>query len=320
MAPNENKCLWMLKGVSCILVILYHCPIPGLIGDGIIYALRFPIPIFLMISGYYSFGKETYLTSALKMLRLLIFGELVSAAVVEILYILGLSNSNPFDLLTHTNIIKTLFLGSFFNGTLWYLYAMFWGWILFYIASKFTYGFFVLKCSILPLLVIHIFGRILVTKYSDINEYVFLFRSCILFVIPFFMIGRFIAEHQEILLQKLSGMKSFILLFIGTSLIVLEYVIWKQFMDLQVSTIFISVGLFIFALQHKEYAPSKLLVQIGHISTYVYLFHIPVISLLKPVLQKILSDTVTANILPYLVIIFTVFLSYGYTSLLKKIK
>ena len=42
----ENDCLWMVKGVASIIVILFHCPIEGILGEGIIYALRFPIPIF----------------------------------------------------------------------------------------------------------------------------------------------------------------------------------------------------------------------------------------------------------------------------------
>ena len=51
----------MLKGIACIVVILFHCPISGIVGDAIIYAVRFPIPVFLMISGYYGFRKKNYL-------------------------------------------------------------------------------------------------------------------------------------------------------------------------------------------------------------------------------------------------------------------
>lgn len=320
MLKDENKCLWMLKGIACITVILFHCPIQGFIGDGIIYALRFPIPIFLMISGYYSFSKKSYLKSALKTLRLLIFGELITATTIWISFLTDMSNTNPLEIISQTNFIKVIFFGTVFNGTLWYLYAMFWGWLLFYIASKNTYGFFILKCSIIPLLLTHIFVRMFVTKYYDINKQVFLFRSTILFVIPFFMIGRLIAEHQHVILQKLSGIKSLILIFNGMFLTIIEYVVWKQFMDLQISTIFISIGLFIFSLQHPKFAPSKLLTQIGYMSSYVYLFHIPVIILLKPILLKSFSDTVTTNIMPYLVITITISISYIYTKITKKIK
>ena len=58
---KDNKLLWILKGISCIIVILFHCPLAGIAGDVIIYSMRFPIPVFLMISGYYSFRKNNYL-------------------------------------------------------------------------------------------------------------------------------------------------------------------------------------------------------------------------------------------------------------------
>lgn len=48
-----------LKGISCIFVIFLHCRFPGMVGDIIIYACRFPVPIFFMISGYYCYAKES---------------------------------------------------------------------------------------------------------------------------------------------------------------------------------------------------------------------------------------------------------------------
>ena len=56
----ENDCLWMIKGISSIIVILFHCPIEGILGEGIIYALRFPIPIFFMSTGSFLYRKADY--------------------------------------------------------------------------------------------------------------------------------------------------------------------------------------------------------------------------------------------------------------------
>lgn len=83
---KENKSLWMLKGIACIVVILFHCPISGIVGDAIIYAVRFPIPVFLMISGYYGFRKKNYLKYAKKTLLLIITGEVISAIVMEVCF------------------------------------------------------------------------------------------------------------------------------------------------------------------------------------------------------------------------------------------
>ena len=43
----ENKSINLLKGIACLIVVLLHCPFPGIVGDAIIYGIRFSVPIFL---------------------------------------------------------------------------------------------------------------------------------------------------------------------------------------------------------------------------------------------------------------------------------
>ena len=224
---EENRCLWMIKGIACLIVILFHCPIPTAIGDAIIYGLRFPIPIFLMISGYFSVGKESsFLKSAFKTIKLLFFGELISLLVLEALFLTGLSHTNPISILQQINWAKTIFYGSIFNGTLWYLYAMFWTWILFFVVSKLKHGFTILQYLTIPLLALHIGGRMYITINFDINQSVFLFRSTILFAVPFMMIGRIIAEKKDIILHKTIDLHILMIMALGLSLIVIEYILW----------------------------------------------------------------------------------------------
>lgn len=301
---KDNKTLWMLKGIACIIVILFHCPIPGIVGDMIIYAVRFPIPIFLMISGYYGFKKKNYLKYAKKTFLLILTGESISAVIMGICFLTGLSQTSPVQILINTNWIKTIFFGSIFNSTLWYLYAAFWGWILLYLLEKLSYGLKMLKWSIIPLLFVHVVGRMLVTKYGDITQQVFWFRSTILFVIPFFMIGMLIAEHKEKIIRKSCRILPIILIAVGMCLIIVEYIVWHQYMDLQVSTIFISVGLFVFAVRNPDFMSNDLLVYLGRISQYIYLLHIPVIMILKPLWEKLAVDFM--YILPWLVIATTI--------------
>ena len=117
---------------------------------------------------------------------------------------------------------------------------------------------------------------------------------------------------QKLILENMKGLQTIFLMAAGAFLIIIEYVIWHQFMDLQVSTIFVSVGMFLFALQYSDFAPSKLLIRIGHISQYVYIFHIPVIILLNAILVKHVPDAVAATVMPFLVILCTVLVSYGF--------
>ena len=312
---KENKSLWMLKGIACIVVILFHCPISGIVGDAIIYAVRFPIPVFLMISGYYGFRKKNYLKYAKKTLLLIITGEVISAIVMEVCFKLGLLKINPFQILANINWIKTIFFGSIFNSTLWYLYAAFWRWILLYLLEKFSHGLQMLKYCIIPLLIMHIAGRMLVMKYGNIQNQIFWFRSTILFVIPFLMIGMLIAEHTVRIKEENFGWIPIMLILVGLILIVVEYIIWHQYMDLQVSTVFVSVGLFMFAIRNPNYMENDILVYIGHISQYIYLLHMPIIIILKLLLEKIVPDCM--YLLPWVVIIVTIMVSAVYEKSIK---
>lgn len=80
---KENKCLNFMKGISCLTVVLLHCRIPGIIGDSIIYAMRFPVSIFFMISSYFCYYKDTeWIKKAqLKILKLLLWVEAIGRIV-----------------------------------------------------------------------------------------------------------------------------------------------------------------------------------------------------------------------------------------------
>lgn len=80
---KENKCLNFLKGISCLIVVLLHYPIPGIVGEGIIYGLRFSVPIFFMISGYFCYfhDAEWIKASQRKIIKLLVYSEIACALV-----------------------------------------------------------------------------------------------------------------------------------------------------------------------------------------------------------------------------------------------
>lgn len=317
---EENKCLFMLKGISCIIVVLLHCPLPGKIGEGIIYALRFPVPIFFMISGYYSFFKQDYFTRAKKMLIFIVQAELIAGIISLICFCMGQDQYNPLMILAKTNWLKTLLFGSVFNGTLWYLYAMFWGWIVFCLISKINKGFELLYWSVIPLLVFHVLARIYITEYSDIEKYIFLFRSAVLFGVPFLGIGRFIAEYKKMVAEGSKRIRGEVLILTGMFLMVIEYLLWHRYMDFQVSTFFTSVGLVVFALQHPGWNPLIICSKIGKdISKYIYILHMPLKMAMDSLFISVGIHLSSGWILPILLIGITVAVSYVFFKLKKKI-
>lgn len=64
----------LLKGIPYITVIFLHCAFPRILGEGIIYALRFPVPILFMVSRYFSYyGAEQWILSKMKSTLKMIF-------------------------------------------------------------------------------------------------------------------------------------------------------------------------------------------------------------------------------------------------------
>ncbi|MBR4083957.1 MAG: acyltransferase [Lachnospiraceae bacterium] len=295
MVVKKNQYIDLLKGISCIIVICLHCPFPGVVGDGIIYGLRFSVPVFFMISGYFSYSKseDWIIDKARYILKLLIFTELfyciwrfIQGCLFEGNTVHQILKENVIN----KNLIQVLFCGTLFNGTLWYLYAMFWTWIIIWFFRKrnlLNKMFFLVPL----LLIIQIFGRYYVQNNYDINRLVILFRNAITFGLPFTMLGIWIAKNKEELLQKISVPCNLCMVLVGFLLIVVEFFVVGQYMDTHISTVIIVVGLFLYAVrQNKEVSKYlKVFIRIGSVwYVWIYLLHIFVMEVLK-VLYRVLQ-------------------------------
>ncbi len=285
MPAKRNESLNVLKLISCVVVIFLHCPFPGKFGEMIIYALRFSVPVFFLISGYFSFQKpgEWY--------RKKIVTTLKTTAALELLYgifnflldcVAGQVPAAEFfnDFPRGWEFIKTLFFGSFFNGTLWYLYAAFWTWCILYLLHR--KGLMEKAVwAVPPLLFLHIFGRWYCQNHFSIDQLVFLFRSAILFGVPFALMGRFFARHREKIAEKLTVFRCLGIVFAGHVLIVVEFFLTGQYMDLHLSTVVIAAGLFLLALVKPECPRLRLMQFMGdRLSMWIYYDHLLVISLM----------------------------------------
>ena len=185
------------------------------------------------------------------------------------------------------NIIQTVFFGTIFNGTLWYLYAMFWTWIILFIFRK---AKIIHKCYFLipVLLFIQIFGRAYVQSNYDINEYVVWFRNMLTFGLPFALLGEWIAKNEKVILEKLSVKSNILVIFIGCLLIVVEFLLFTQYMDTHVSTVFIATGLFVLAIRQQREI-SHFLSGFAYIgarwSMWIYLVHMFVSQLIHMIFE-----------------------------------
>lgn len=286
MSEAKNQSINFLKGISCIIVILLHCPFPGVVGDLIIYAFRFSVPIFFMISGYFSIKKPDHwiLKKIKTTITMIVLFELLQG-VLQLIINVFYYRKNAFDFLlsldSFQHPVRTFFFGSFFNGPLWYLYAMFWTWLILYFIRRrglVKYSFY----AIPVLLALHIFGRYYIQNRWDIRQYVHLFRSGILFGLPFVLLGLWMATYREKILAHLSIFRCLALIFSGHVLIIIEYILSKQYMDLHVSTVVIAVGLFLLAIYRPSLPFTKPLAYLGEVySMWIYYLHSSCIVLIR---------------------------------------
>lgn len=281
-SAGQNASINTLKGISCLVVVWLHCRFPGLIGDAIIYSFRFSLPIFFMVSGYYSYSKnDTWIISKMKqILKILICAEIFYGVWDVIQECVIHKNSlqmyvSEFFLNLHP--IKVIFFGTLFNNVLWYLYAVFWAWAIFLLlrrSGKMQKSY----CLILPLLVAHICGRYIFQNHFEFGEnQVFWFRSTLLFALPMMLIGEFFAEKSVIISEKLTEIHALLLTVTGVGLLIGEYFYSGQYMDLHFSTVFIASGMFLYAQVRPDIGEKYGLRPFTYIGKnlymYVYLYH-----------------------------------------------
>lgn len=295
----ENRSIYLLKGIACIVVVFLHCPFPGILGDAIIYGVRFSVPVFFMTTGYYAYGKNRmWLIKQMKKVVLLIIQGEVFCGIVDLIIEVMQGHKEICNWLRELEIIKhpikVLLFGSVCNGTLWYLYALFWTLVVLYFIEKyFTYYKFY-YCLIPILMLVHIVGRAVLQNYGDINRTVFLFRSAALFGVPFVLFGHLIAEQENFLKKYIKEKESIIILIAGFGLEIVEFIFFHQYMDLHISTIVISFALFWWACMHSSEDYIPLLRIFGKkYSMWVYIVHGPFVKIVNEIIKNITIEKIT---------------------------
>ena len=272
-----------LKGLSCIIVILLHCPIPGVVGEAIIYACRFSVPIFFMITGYYTESKDNrwIICKGRQLLVKLLIAEVLYG--MWKLFVHAVLDGKPvydyFENFYYTkNPVIIFFCGSLFNGVFWYIYAMLWAYVLVLILRKLKWIYNKLFCIISTgiLVVVQVVGRFIMQNSTDINNYTFLFRNALVFALPMMLLGMLFSRYEKVIKERISPGKNILILIVGLVVLIFEYIFSRQYMDFHFSTLIISSSLFIFAFVYdkKEIIFKKPISFTGKsLSLWIYLDH-----------------------------------------------
>ena len=280
---RRNINLDIIKGISCFLVVFYHCPIPGKFGELLIYAFRFPVPCFAMITGFFLYRADGgRLLKQSRHLLFLILGSEVFYGVYRLIRFFVLKEGEGisdwfWSLDVTSRPLKVLLNGTLFCGPLWYLYASFWTLLLIYVLRKWRAFEKLWPFLIAGLLAVLVGGRYYYQNhFEDIQEKVWIFNNALFFILPMTLMGMELKKHEDKIRSFWTVRKASLLILAGCGLIVVEYLIHPKFMDFHISTFFISTGIMLLALTAKARTgkPWLLLAGVGrNLSVWIYILH-----------------------------------------------
>ena len=201
---RQNDGVNMLKGIACIIVVFLHISFPGILGKVIGFELNFSVPVFFMISGYFAYKKNDFLwckRKAVQLLKMLLVTEFVygvwnfiKQCVIENGTFINFINENSLI----KNPVRTILCGTIYNGTLWYVYAAMWTWVIYsFLMKKNMLKKNAIYWIIIPLLFVQIFVKLYWMNHYNISETIYLFRNFAVFGLPMTLLGSWISRNHE---------------------------------------------------------------------------------------------------------------------------
>ena len=301
MKKQRNYSLDLLKFISSFLIVCIHFKISGKTGELITIIARFAVPVFFMVSGYYSYNDDEHhiKNKILNILKLYFFAcviyfcytvavKMLSGQVREaLLYVSTYLRPRyvlPAILFNESNTAMHLW----FLGSLLYSYLIQWCVVKFKIKDNIVY---ILSCA---LLLIHIalgIGlSVIGIETPDFLAKNYMLRNFLFMGFPLFALGQFMRKKEDVLLKEISTIHiiSVFILSMAEAFIMNE-INWEK--ELYLGSILLGFILFVAALklEKKEYNPN--LVKLFNTSTIVYLIHV--------MIGDILAHTSLENMLFY---------------------
>ena len=268
-----NTTLLAIKVVACFSVVALHIWLPGKIGAVYQIIARFAVPMFFLISGFYScnLSKDKIKQRIKKISRLILLSTFFYTMIFA--YMLWQEKNVQFlmQIFNFTSIIRFIIfnrisdlIGSLATP-LWYLYAILYIYLYLYFSNK---RLLLTKQSIVLLLV---FAFLIEFMISDSIFY----RNFLFMGIPFFGMGILFAQMKERIIH--SRMIT-ILLILGMILfpilVFLEYYILGNSFELYISSILAVIMLMLFAIKKPNAIDIGILNEIGEkYTTFIYITH-----------------------------------------------
>jgi len=331
MNGKRNAYVSIIKFLAACFVVFLHVEVPGRIGRVLCCIARFSVPFFLSISGFYAYRATTEQIKKrlIKIILLTLFANcvyLIWECVYRGIFLHQNIQLYLLNLLSIKTIAKQIFMGiSPFFDHLWYLPAMIIVYLLYLIYIKFwdstsevryTTLYTVAICAFLFQI---FFGLKAIGVDFQISYKIY--RYGLFFGIPFFSLGLFMNQYQEIIIRnfKLSAKRTATYLILGFVVSALQWFGIGE-VEVPIGIVLVVICVLILAIctprngmgNSKQLYPKNSAKFIESCATIIYVIH--------PLIHKIISafqndNTVfsiikaDANIYPFIIVIISLLVS-----------
>ena len=322
----EIPSLYLCKFIMAMMVIMIHSSFlfPKTFYSFALTFCRVAVPMFLMISGFFSdslFVKREVILW--KILKICLISSLFWAAY----YLIVNGGGYVANRINWTSFFDFLLLNTpFFGNHLWYLYAIFLVYLFFPIVKLLFNAKSVVLVGNWTININYLLIVSFILFYCSILYGIS--RSWLFTAIPFFLLGRYLYDNKDFFIIRVSNkfLWGMFVLCSGLLLFECKYSPFPK-SDLYLFNLPLSVSLFLLFIKNPNWGINSVWAKIGNKDTlYIYIFHIVFVSLVKTIFVKSLSQdylqymfVVTIPLVVVMNVLFSRFLLFV-ESLLKKKK
>ena len=331
---KQNNTLNFLKGLACLAIVWMHTNSGGLVNQVIVCMARFGIPVFFMVSGYFTYkdNKADYT----KVLTKKIIHILKLIVVSTLVYVIWQWVADPFiktgnipnilnsiERSIHSiNIFNILVLNiNPFCGILWFLNALLYCYLLWLLISKIKNKRIVYLVAIV-ILFTGILARAFIQYNHTIPEDINInyFRNWLFMGLPFFTIGYLIHDYQERIVKVFKPKYMIVVAIIGMIMSFAERLVVP--LEVFVGTVIVSVALFIFAIEKPDLIKIPIINKVGErFCFFIYIAHIIVRDIVLAIFDRAgIKNKVVSWVMPIIVFALCYILAMCYYAISDKIR
>ena len=318
MDTRKNNTLELLKLLAAYMVVFIHVTFYGKMGAAVGALARFAVPLFFLVSGFYSYQitPQKIIKRAKKILFLLI----VSTVLYTTFNIAPMLLRGDFgqiatyfsQYLNFSTLIKLLLFNVPVSSVhLWYLYAMLYVYIVFYIATRLHLKDKPIFIVSFILLAIHLFLGEFLSAF-DVRLPIFSLRNFALMGIPFFSLGMFVKKY-EVKLRDFPDYLIPVMLIVGAlASVVSRYLFGKN--ELYLGSLLVLLAVTVIFIKYSNVRYPKFINVLTDCNAYIYIFHIMVERVIEKVFELCGIDPASsffiATALPIIVCIVSTLVAY----------